>query len=310
MPERAGPPSQRWDRAPADTPRIDRVDDWLYVGPSVPPAHYRKLQSAGITHIVDLREEASNDGGSLEALGPEWGRRLPGTEDEPPTMGELIELAGWLMPRRATERVYLHCGTGLKRAPTMAAGLLIFAGKNLDEALRQVQAARPDMRITPAQQKWLHGVDAMRLAIRRIDRVTDWLQLGGAVPPDEYDRFRRAGITHVVDLREENEADLERLEVLDISRRHVPVADFHAPALEQLLDVDQWFKPHRGSGCLYVHCGGGFGRAATLAVALLVLDSTALDAAIERVRGARPEIRITSQQLEWLQTVEPPRNAS
>ena len=43
---------------------------------------------------------------------------------------------------------------------------------------------------------------AMRTASKRIDRVNEWLQLGGALPPEEYQRLRQVGVTHVVDLRE------------------------------------------------------------------------------------------------------------
>ena len=61
---------------------------------------------------------------------------------------------------------------------------------------------------------------ANRAAAKRIDRVNEWLHLGGALSPDEYERFRDARITHVVDLRENDDADVERLQVLGISRRH------------------------------------------------------------------------------------------
>ena len=65
--------------------------------------------------------------------------------------------------------------------------------------------------------------EAMRAAAKRIDRVNDWLHVGGALSPDEYKRFQEAGITHVVDLREEAPPDNVRLQVLGIERRHVPV---------------------------------------------------------------------------------------
>ena len=48
---------------------------------------------------------------------------------------------------------------------------------------------------------------AMAAASERIDRVQPWLQLGGALPPEDYERLRAAGVTHVVDLREDQEVE-------------------------------------------------------------------------------------------------------
>jgi hypothetical protein len=62
---------------------------------------------------------------------------------------------------------------------------------------------------------------ATRAAAKRIDRVNDWLNVGGALSPEEYKRFQEAGITHVVDLREESLSDGQLLEELGIVCRHV-----------------------------------------------------------------------------------------
>ena len=147
---------------------------------------------------------------------------------------------------------------------------------------------------------------AMRAAARRMDRVNDWLHLGGAVPAGEYVRFSEAGITHVVDLREESEvdADLARLAELGIARRQVPVPNFGAPTAEQLSEIAAWLEAQDDGSVVYVHCGGGFGRAATMAVGLLVQEGASLDQAMQQVRDARPEIRINADQLTWLRTVE------
>ena len=161
-----------------------------------------------------------------------------------------------------------------------------------DQNSIQVQPARDPQR------------DAMRAAAKRIDRVNDWLHVGGALSPDEYQRFQEAGITHVVDLQEETPPDGERLEELGITRRHVPVPDRGPPSIEQLVEVRSWLGNRDKGVAVYVHCKGGFGRAATMAVGLLVKDGVALDDAVEQVRKVRPEMRLNSEQLEWLRTVE------
>ena len=146
--------------------------------------------------------------------------------------------------------------------------------------------------------------EAMRAAAKRIDRVNEWLHVGGALSPEEYARFRDAGITHVVDLREETLADAERLTVLGIAHRHVPVPDHGPPTIKQLVEVAEWVDEGDKSVGMYVHCKGGFGRAATMAVGLLVVQGIALDDAVEQVRKARPEMRLNAEQLTWLRTVK------
>jgi protein-tyrosine phosphatase len=146
--------------------------------------------------------------------------------------------------------------------------------------------------------------EAMRTAARRIDRVNEWLQLGGALPPEEYGRLCQAGITHVVDLREEGPDDVTALEAFELARQHVPVPDQGAPMMEQLIATGAWLRKRHDKACAYVHCGGGFGRASTMAVGLLLLEAMPLEDAIAMVRTARPEIRINAEQLAWLRDVE------
>jgi protein-tyrosine phosphatase len=166
-----------------------------------------------------------------------------------------------------------------------------------------MEDAKPDQIQPPADPER----EAHRAAAKRIDRVSEWLHVGGALSPDEYVRFRAAGITHIVDLREETLADARMLDELGIVCRHVPVPDRGPPSTQQLVAVAEWLDEQDPDARLYVHCKGGFGRAATMAVGLLVLRGSALDDAVEQVRRARPEMRLNPAQLEWLQTVEQER---
>jgi protein-tyrosine phosphatase len=159
--------------------------------------------------------------------------------------------------------------------------------------------------VPPVQPDDAHRA-AMRAATKRIDRVNEWLLVGGAVPPSDYQRFCDAGITHVVDLREDPEvdADLARLEALGIARRQVAVPNHGAPTAAQLEALANWIDGEPEDANVYVHCGGGFGRAATMAVALLIVSGSDVDEAISEVRQARPEIRINDTQIAWLRAVE------
>ncbi|HLF71267.1 MAG TPA: hypothetical protein VI759_03870 [Dehalococcoidia bacterium] len=153
---------------------------------------------------------------------------------------------------------------------------------------------------------------AMRAAAKRIDRVNEWLHLGGALAADEYQRCLDAGISHVIDLRQEHELGeanspppADELEEAGISRRQVPVPNGSPPTREQLSEVAYWFESEDEKGGLYVHCGGGFGRAATMAIGLLILNGTVFEEALEQVRGVRPEIILNDEQVAWLHSLIP-----
>ncbi|HLF79521.1 MAG TPA: protein-tyrosine phosphatase family protein [Dehalococcoidia bacterium] len=150
----------------------------------------------------------------------------------------------------------------------------------------------------------------MRAAAKRMDRVNEWLHVGGALTPEEYERFAQSGITHVLDLREEEIPGVENLVGLGISRSQVPVPNGSAPTVEQLDEVVQWFDADGGTSTLYVHCQGGFGRACTMAVGLLIERGASLDDAVQQVREARPEMRVNNEQLVWLHSVEERRKAA
>ena len=51
--------------------------------------------------------------------------------------------------------VYVHCGSGVGRAPTMVAAYLISGGKSVEDAIEQIRAARPFIRILPSQKERL-----------------------------------------------------------------------------------------------------------------------------------------------------------
>lgn len=68
-----------------------------------------------------------------------------------------------------------------------------------------------------------------------------------------------------------------------------PVPDLSAPPLEELLPfLEELVGRLRSGEVLVVHCAAGIGRAGTVAVALLLLLGTDLDAALAHVAASRP----------------------
>lgn len=140
--------------------RVDRVAPWLYLGPVLDERGYRGLREQGVTHVVDLREEAADDDSLMAALGLRW-RRLPIRDHAAPSPEQIDELRSWLeaeSPGPDEPIVYLHCHAGLGRTPTVAIALLMHREVPLADAHRQVRAARPGAQPTAAQDAFLDAL--------------------------------------------------------------------------------------------------------------------------------------------------------
>lgn len=153
---------------------------------------------------------------------------------------------------------------------------------------------------------------AQRAARHRIDRVNEWLQLGGAPAIEDYLRLVERGITHVIDLRQDGElnADPGALESLGIAWRRLPVANHGVPEDSALAGTLAWLETASSPRQVYVHCVGGIGRGATIAAALLIFQGKPAAAAFDEVRRARPEVEISQAQATWLRFLEVARRRS
>lgn len=142
--------------------RADQVAPWLFIGPALLAEQYEDLRQRGVTHVLDLREEASDDPSALAALGLEW-RRIPIPDRKAPTHQQLASIIEWLNGAAdpvAEQAVYVHCQGGLGRTPTIAIALLMQHDLTLAEAQRMVVSARPESAPTQLQLEWLQEVEA------------------------------------------------------------------------------------------------------------------------------------------------------
>lgn len=148
--------------------RVDQVAPWLHIGPGLTAEGYAQLRERGVTHVVDLRAEASDDAAMMERLGFRW-MRYPVRDREAPTHEQLEALLAWLEADAETnteQALYVHCHAGLGRTPSVAMALLMQHDLSLAEAHRMVLAVRPECAPTAAQLAWLEAVEAAR-GIRR-----------------------------------------------------------------------------------------------------------------------------------------------
>ncbi|SEU35847.1 Dual specificity phosphatase, catalytic domain [Stigmatella erecta] len=129
-------------KLPGQGLNISQVEDWLWVGGSVSRAQYGALAARGITAVIDLRAERSDDEAALAALGIEL-LRLPVVDRYPPSVAQLRQGVEWALPRVAAGgRLYAHCEHGVGRGPLMGLAVMVARGWEAHEAYRQLRKAR------------------------------------------------------------------------------------------------------------------------------------------------------------------------
>jgi hypothetical protein len=130
----------------------DFVTGQLAVGGDLSPnfararAQLDELVAAGITHIVDLREEWSD-----EALVATWAPEVRYLQHRVADAGQRIgpewfqALVDWvgLALRDPRAKVFVHCHMGVNRAPSATLAVLLAQGMGLRPALDAIRGARP-----------------------------------------------------------------------------------------------------------------------------------------------------------------------
>ena len=136
--------------------------------------------------------------------------------------------------------------------------------------------------------------------LRSVSQITPRLHVGGQYRGRGWSRMRARGITAVVNMRVE--FDDQESGIAPPRYLHLHVVDDQAPTLEQLRTGCAFIAEEVArEGVVYVHCGSGIGRAATMAAAYLIDTGRTEEEAWALIRTARPFIRPTPPQLEQIQ---------
>jgi hypothetical protein len=121
---------------------VSRVTPQLLVGGHVPRACYAQLKALGITHVIDVRQERSDDTQALRELGIEL-LHLPAPDRYAPSVTQLQQGVAWALPRLAAGgQVYAHCEHGVGRGPLMGLAIMVAQGWDATEAYRELRKAR------------------------------------------------------------------------------------------------------------------------------------------------------------------------
>jgi predicted protein tyrosine phosphatase len=128
---------------------LSQITPHLHVGGQYRRRGWPAMQARGITAVVNLRIEFDDQ---EAGIAPARYLHLPAVDDDAPTLEQLREGAAFVAEEAANGgSVYVHCGSGIGRAPTMAAAYLIGTGLTAGEAWDRIRGIRPFIRPTPVQ---------------------------------------------------------------------------------------------------------------------------------------------------------------
>lgn len=128
---------------------VSQISPNLHIGGQFRRRGLQRLTSRGITAVVNMRIEF-DDGQA--GIAPSRYLYLPTEDDQAPTLEQLRVGAEFMKEEIAGGgSVYVHCGSGVGRAPTMAAAYLIACGATPEQAWTHIRGARPFIRPTPVQ---------------------------------------------------------------------------------------------------------------------------------------------------------------
>lgn len=133
--------------------RFTRVAPGLYVGGQHTRRGLERLQTVGVTAVVSLRDEYDDKQGRRA---PKRYLHLPTVDNTPPTLDDLRQGVAFIHEEiNQGGSVYIHCRSGVGRAPTMAAAYLVSTGLTPAEAWAKIRAARPFIRPNRRQREQL-----------------------------------------------------------------------------------------------------------------------------------------------------------
>lgn len=124
-----------------------------------------------------------------------------------------------------------------------------------------------------------------RLDLSWIDAT---IAVGGRVRPLDIPKLKKAGITRVVDVRQEHKDDEAALNEAQIELLYLPTPDTYPLSIEDLRKGAQWINEQRKQGeRVLIHCEHGVGRSVLLTAAALVCNGYSAHDAFDLIAEKR-----------------------
>lgn len=140
---------------------FSQVSEQIFLGTNLccdNQAHLGILSKMGVTAEIDLEEEKQITPPKITIY--LW---LPTKDKTAPTLDQ-IEAGVALMHSlvKTGKKVYVHCRLGHGRSPTLIAAYFISEGKTLEEAIKIIKAARPEIHLESSQLEVLHEYQQLK----------------------------------------------------------------------------------------------------------------------------------------------------
>jgi hypothetical protein len=140
---------------------VSQITPQLCIGGQYRRRGWPRLEARGITAVVNMRIEFDD---RAAGIAPERYLYLPTTDDHAPSLEDLEAGAAYIAQESARGGVvYVHCGSGVGRAPTLAAAYLVRTGLSPAQAWDRIHRARPFIRPTAVQVEQLERFAAQSL---------------------------------------------------------------------------------------------------------------------------------------------------
>jgi predicted protein tyrosine phosphatase len=121
--------------------RYSEVTPLLHIGGQHYPRGLEKMRARGIRAVVNLRKEFDDMAAGVAA---DDYLHLLITDNTAPTQEQLQAGVKFITEQIAQGHgVYIHCGVGVGRAPTLAAAYLVSTGMTPEAAWARLRAVRP-----------------------------------------------------------------------------------------------------------------------------------------------------------------------
>jgi protein-tyrosine phosphatase len=138
--------------------RYSKITDQVYLGAQHGRGGLQTLQEEGIEAVVNLRDESDDEEKNLLLTDYCY---LPVVDNTAPRITDLEQGVQFIREVvEAGDKVYIHCASGVGRAPTMVAAYLIAEGEELEKAVQRITQVRPFIRILPDQRARLREYEA------------------------------------------------------------------------------------------------------------------------------------------------------
>lgn len=136
--------------------------------------------------------------------------------------------------------------------------------------------------------------------------LTEHLAVGGCFPMERVEQLAREhGIGAIIDLREEDRDDEERLHAAGIDFLHLPTPDLHPASADNLERGVRFAREQIARGNkVFIHCQHGIGRSALLSLCVLVEQGWEPLDALSHAKDVREVVSPSHSQYqgwaEWL----------